>query len=241
MSASALPGSRDDWYLAGMMATTETEFVVEAGPERETGGTANLTTAVARLGRRRHPTVVGLRGMTGTRLAAWVLGAAVCGAWLASAAGITRQARVERAAPRPADAVQFDALAADVQAQAGRLRERLAEAPAPREVQRNPFRFAPRAPVNRPVRSSAPPPIDVPEPIAVADVREPALQLIGVAEKNTRDGLVRTAMIAGGYDELMMVTAGQRILGRYEVVAVGADAVELRDGDTGAIRRLIMR
>jgi hypothetical protein len=47
MSASALPGRRDDWYLAGMTATTETEPELKAGPEVETGGTANLTTTDA--------------------------------------------------------------------------------------------------------------------------------------------------------------------------------------------------
>jgi hypothetical protein len=75
----------------------------------------------------------------------------------------------------------------------------------------------------------------------VPEVREPSLQLIGVAENTTKDGLVRTAMIAGGYNELMMVVAGQRILGRYDIVAVGADAVELKDVQTGAIRRLILQ
>src|SRR5688500_13221809 len=44
MSARALPGNRDDSYLAGMMATTVTELGLTAGPEVETGGTANLTT-----------------------------------------------------------------------------------------------------------------------------------------------------------------------------------------------------
>jgi hypothetical protein len=48
-------------------------------------------------------------------------------------------------------------------------------------------------------------------------------------------------MIAGGHDELMMVTAGQRILGRYDVVAVSADGVELKDLQTGSARRLVLR
>jgi hypothetical protein len=78
-------------------------------------------------------------------------------------------------------------------------------------------------------------------PPAVLQIREPALQLIGVAETNTNDGPVRTALITGGHSELMMVTVGQRILSRYDVVAVAADAVELKDVDTGAIRRLILQ
>jgi len=177
--------------------------------------------------------------MTRGRLAALLLGAALCGAWLASAAGVPRQAREARAAPREPQAAQFDALATDMQAQAGRLRDRLAQAPAPRPSMRNPFRFAERsASAVRAPRAKAPawePPLIVP------GIREPALQLIGVAETRTTDGLVRTAMITGGHGELMMVTSGQRILGRYEVVAVGADAVELRDVDSGAVRRLILQ
>ena len=167
-----------------------------------------------------------------------LLGTAACSVWLASAANITRQAQEARTTPRQIEAAQFDALAADMQTQAGRLRERLAQAPAPREAVRNPFRFAERRPTAaRPRRalplSEAPP--------AVPEIREPALQLIGVAETHTKDGPVRTALITGGQSELMMVTAGQRILGRYDVVAVGADAVELKDLETGAVRRLILQ
>ena len=176
--------------------------------------------------------------MTGGRLAAMLLGTAACGAWLASAAGVSRQAQEARTTPRQIEAAQFDALAADMQTQAVRLRERLAQAPAPAEAIRNPFRFADRpavAPSARPLQ-----PVVEAAP-AVAEIREPALQLIGVAETNTKDGLVRTAMITGGHNELMMVTAGGRILGRYDVVAVGADAVELKDRETGAIRRLMLQ
>ena len=44
MSASALPGSRVEWYRAGMMATAVRRSE-EEGPGDETGGTANITTA----------------------------------------------------------------------------------------------------------------------------------------------------------------------------------------------------
>lgn len=177
--------------------------------------------------------------MNASRLAVWIVGAAVSGAWLASAAGITRQARVARAAPRPPETVQFDTLAAEVQAQAGRLRERLANAPAPSATDRNPFAFY----NERARRRATPSPVQVqpaPEPVVPA-VLEPALELIGVAETSGPGGPVRTAMITGGYDELIMVTAGQRILSRYDVISVGVDGVELKDIDTGATRRLVLR
>src|SRR5919107_4207892 len=44
ISASALPGSRVDSYLAGMMATAETGTLEWEGPVLDTGGTSNLTT-----------------------------------------------------------------------------------------------------------------------------------------------------------------------------------------------------
>jgi hypothetical protein len=177
--------------------------------------------------------------MSASRVAAWIIGAAVCGAWLASAAGVTRQARTVRTAPPAAEVVQLDALATDVQAQAGRLRERLANAPAPRLAERNPFRFSPR-PERRPAGAAADLPLP-PAPLPVPEIREPVLELVGVAESKKEEEVVRTAMITGGYGELMMVTAGQRILGRYDVVAVSDDAVDLKNLETGAIRRLILR
>jgi hypothetical protein len=178
--------------------------------------------------------------MSAPRVAAWIIGAAVCGAWLASAAGITRAPRTVRPSPRPPDVVQLDVLAADVQAQAGRLRERLAQAPAPNAAIRNPFRFSPspsqHARRPRLVERAAPAGLETPAPMP-----EPSLVLIGIAESVQPDGVVRTAMITGELGELMMVTAGQRILSRYDVVAVGADAVELKDVATGAARHLVLR
>ena len=35
--------------------------------------------------------------------------------------------------------------------------------------------------------------------------------------------------------------SGQRILGIYDVIAVGADAIELKHVATGAVRRLALR
>lgn len=177
--------------------------------------------------------------MKPSRLAAWIFGAAVCGAWLASAAGVARSPRPVRTTPRANTDVQLDALATDIQAQTGRLRQRLATAPAPQEIDRNPFTFSAR---QVPVRRAALPSEPAVVPAAVIpEVREPVLELIGVAEDRKDGAFVRTAMITGGHDELMMVGPGQRILGRYEVVAVRVDAVELKDLETGATRRLVLR
>ena len=177
--------------------------------------------------------------MNGSRLAVCLIGAAMCGAWLASAAGVARQSRVAPVRPPAPDAVQLDALAAEVQSQAERLRQKLASAPEPRAADRSPFSFD-SAPVVRRTPPRQPQVVALAEPIQ-PEIREPVLELIGIAESGQGEALVRTAMITGGHAELMMVTIGQRILGRYDVIAVGADAVELKDLESGATRRLILR
>lgn len=177
--------------------------------------------------------------MNPSRLALWLIGAAVCGAWFASAAGVTRQARQTAVAPRPADVVQLDALAVEVQSQAERLRHKLAAAPAPPPRSRNPFAFG-SSPGRVRMAAPRPAPVFEPEP-SVVEAREPAIELIGIAESTKGEELVRTAMLTSEFVDLIMVTAGQQILGRYEVISVTENAVELKDLETAAIRRLILR
>jgi hypothetical protein len=158
-------------------------------------------------------------------------------AWLASAASTSWQAVSEESA-RGTTGPATDILAVDVQAHATRLRERLASAPVPQLPHRNPFLFESRA---------LPPPRQIArrlEPVAIPEPQpapEPALSLIGIAEDRGPQGPIRTAMIANDADQLLMVTAGQTILGRYRVEAIGADAVELKDTGTGLVRRLALR
>lgn len=150
--------------------------------------------------------------------------------WLASAAGVVRSHPPRM--PRPsAESMQLDALVVNVQSQAARLRERLAAAPAPHPSTRNPFTFAepPREPVPRAA-------VRAPAIVAAEAVPELDLVLIGIAE----DGATRTAIIQSG-DELLMVTEGQTLRGRYRVGKVGADALELVEVETGAIRRLYLK
>ena len=175
--------------------------------------------------------------MSAPRLAAWIFGLAVCTAWLASAAGVGRYRPAPRPAPRPAMDAQLTELAADVQTQATRLRDRLAQAPAPSPQQRNPFSFSPRAiPVKAPARPAAATP-DLPP----APPSEPPLTLIGVAEMPGAAGPVRTAMVTTGSGDLIMVKAGEMLLGRYEVAAVAMDAVQLKNIASGAVRTLALR
>lgn len=180
--------------------------------------------------------------MSPSRTAAYLVAAVLFAAWLASAAGISRRPRINFVTSRPSSQVEgVEALAADVQSQAARLKQRIATAPAPQAPARNPFSFADPSPTPRPSRMQrraeaiGSPPLANPEP------PEPELTLLGVAEQQTPDGVVRTALLGGRGEELFMVVAGQNLAGRYRVVAVGADAVELKDELTGLTRRLTLK
>jgi hypothetical protein len=180
--------------------------------------------------------------MTPKKAAAYLTVAILLAAWFASAVSVSRQARAPRQPSASAsDEARLEALAADVQAQSSRLRERLAAAPRVQTPTRNPFMFRPReTPVpNRMVRAA----IMDPQPAAELEFepREPLLVLVGVAEEKTKEGLVRTAMISDEAEELHMAVQGQHLLGRYVVEAVSPDAVELKDITTGVIRRLALR
>jgi Tfp pilus assembly protein PilP len=169
--------------------------------------------------------------MKPTRAAAYVLGGMLLAAWLAAAAGV-RAPSIPALPDRSPEAVQLDDLASGVQAQALRLRQRLSSAPAPRATIRNPFEFVVLQP---PAAASDRKPIAAP-PLAVEGPPEPNLVLIGLAE----DGATRTAMIESG-DELVMATEGQTIVGRYRVVKVSVDGIELTDLVSGTTRRLFLR
>lgn len=177
--------------------------------------------------------------MNASRVAAWMFGAAVVGAWLASAAGVPRPGSASTTSERVVDPNPVDRLAADVQAQARRLRQRLDAAPAPQTPVRNPFAFSPRRqPVPRPARVVS---TSVDLPPAPVEPAEPFLDLVGIAEKRAGEGVVRTAMISDGSGDVIMATVGQRILGLYDVIAIGYDAIEFKHVVTGQTRRLALR
>jgi hypothetical protein len=67
------------------------------------------------------------------------------------------------------------------------------------------------------------------------------LSLIGIAEDQGPKGAVRTAIITGDADAVFVLVVGETLLDRYTVEAIGADAVELKDGVTNLTRRLALR
>jgi hypothetical protein len=177
--------------------------------------------------------------MSSRRAAAYIGGAVVLAAWLASAASAPMRSGEAAQSLQPVATIGTELLATDVQRQSARLRQRLATAPAPQEPRRNPFTFAerelPRSQTSLrrlaaalPVQDAEPPPL------------EPVLSLVGVAEQQSANGLVRTAILVGESDELYTVTAGQTLIDRYTVSAIGPDVVELKDSATGLTRRLAL-
>jgi hypothetical protein len=147
------------------------------------------------------------------------------------AAKASRPARQTRSA-RTRDVTLFDLNDA-----AARLQARLMTAPRPRAEARNPFEFG-QAPAPRlaPAVSVAP----VAAPAAPVEPLPPPFALTGVAERKTGETLERTAILTGD-NQIYFAKSGDRLLGRYDVTAVGVEAIELREIDGGRIIRLGLR
>jgi hypothetical protein len=196
--------------------------------------------------------------MTFTRAAAIVTGGALLVAWFAAAGSAPEQQVTPMRDPEQSTATSGPgSLAAEVEQQALRLRERLAQAPVPDVQPRNPFSFAP---VRAPRRMASAPAGMVHAATVMSDAPAvappPALVLMGIAEEPSFEGTHRTAVIAlrpaqgdpepsrgagGAGDELYMVMEGQLFADRYKVKTIGVDAVELEDTVTGGFRRLALR
>ena len=110
----------------------------------------------------------------------------------------------------------------------------------PQQPLRNPFAFRPApsaTPSPTPVRAVATEPATV-EPLIP---EEPRLELVGIAEKRTPEGSVRTAMIATESSDLLMTGIGGDVLGRYTIAAIDGDGVTLTEVATGRTRRLVLQ
>jgi hypothetical protein len=130
-------------------------------------------------------------------------------------------------APPPRDATTFD-----VHEAAERLHSRLDAAPRPQAPERNPFEFAaPSAP--RVTAASMP----TAAPLEPVGLPAPPFVLSGIAENKKDDATERTAILSGS-NQIYFAKAGDRVIGLYDVVAVGVDAIELRELASGQIVRL---
>jgi hypothetical protein len=177
--------------------------------------------------------------MTLRRATLYIGGGSLLVAWFSSAASVSLMRTPPRAfSEGQSVAAPTDGVADAVQAQARRLRHRLATAPLPQQPLRNPFAF-------RPAPSASPTPsrVRAVEPAAMEPVipEEPRLELVGIAEQRTPAGAVRTAMIATESNDLLMASVGAAVLGRYTVTLVDGDGVTLTEVATGRTRRLVLQ
>jgi hypothetical protein len=178
--------------------------------------------------------------MTLRRATLYVAGGTLLVAWFSSAASVSL-GRYPRRVPQVVDdGAPAQGLAASVQTQARRLKERLATAPLPQEPVRNPFAFRP-APETRAApspRAPVPVPTTAPVEMIVPDV---PLLLVGLAEHRNGEVLVQSAVITSNGDDVIMAEVGSVVVGRYTVTSIGSDAVEMKDASTGRIRRLVLQ
>jgi hypothetical protein len=186
--------------------------------------------------------------MNRTRIALLGFVAVLVAVWVSSAIVPPQPpARVPALAPRSArdthpasrTAASRDVTSFDLDEAAQRLRLRIDTAPSPRMPERNPFEFA-KAPAPR-VAPAAP--IAVSAPLLPVGPVPPPFTLTGVAEQQKDNNRTeRTAILsASNGSRIYYAKAGDVILGRYEVTAVGAEAIELRETDSGQIVRLGLR
>jgi hypothetical protein len=165
--------------------------------------------------------------------AAALSGMALVGVWWVSAAPPQSEPVPTTRATAPPTPVER--LAAEMRLRTDGLRDHGRVAPMP-TASRNPFKFDGERPPSAPARTPKPPPA----PAVPATPPEPELRLIGVAENQAGDAIERTAIISG-LGQLFLVKPGESVTSRYTVVAIGADAVELRDTGTGQPRRIGLR
>jgi hypothetical protein len=165
--------------------------------------------------------------------AAALSGIALVGVWWVGAA--PPQSEPVPTARTTAPPPPVERLATEMQLRTDGLRDHGRLAPIP-TGSRNPFRFAGEPPPSARLRAPKP----TPAPVVPVTPPEPELRLIGVAENQAGDAIERTAIISG-LGQLFLVKPGESVTSRYTVVAIGADAVELRDTETGQPRRIGLR
>ena len=179
--------------------------------------------------------------MISRQAAGFGVGGALLVAYLAAANMPSQGEPSREREARPAATAGSTSIAADVSAQAEKLRTRMAQAPTPDRNPRNPFAFGEaRRTVPLPERTVHAAVVETPAAEALPPPL-PVLTLMGIAEEASPSGPRRTAIIGGERDALFMVTEGQLVIDRYKVTKIGADAVELEDIFSHAFRRLAMR
>jgi hypothetical protein len=177
--------------------------------------------------------------MFNARVAAIVVGVMLVALWVSAAAGACAVRRTPASGSSAASAEGTSPAlgAASALRQTGRLAP--GASPGLPAARRNLFRFrdeSPTPPAPTPPSPAAlfAAPASAPDPGGDAP---PAASLLGIAERRQGDVTVRTAVIAAAGD-LWLVADGGVVAGRYTVVRIAAESVELRDTASGATQRL---
>lgn len=169
--------------------------------------------------------------MNASQAAVMVVGVNLIALWAAAAAGGRLAPRASAAMPpRTADQAVEQARTS-LAAAAGRLEAHARSLDRMTAPMRDPFRFGRRAPLaarEAAHRRAVEPTVEAPGASAAAPVSWPGLRLVGMAESRDGETVVRTAILRAGSD-LVLAVLGTRVGGRYEVVAMSADTVELED------------
>jgi hypothetical protein len=105
-----------------------------------------------------------------------------------------------------------------------------AERPAPEESERNVFRFKPKAPPPPPASTMPSTPIQTAPPVAAAPAGPPppppiTLKFIGVMEQPGTK--VKIAVLSDGQGPPMFGSEGGTVAGRYRVLKIGVESIEL--------------
>lgn len=179
----------------------------------------------------------------GSRAVLFVAGAGLAAVWLAAAADRQPAPRISSAERRDASLERAEHLADEIQAQASRLRTRLAAAPQPTVSARNPFTLSARRDAERRLSAASVEPA-LEGAFAAAAPEPPPIALSGIAEEagaaENSSAPVRIAVIEG-YGDVFLVKVGETIASRYQVTAIGADTAEVKDLLNGRTIRLGLR
>jgi hypothetical protein len=134
----------------------------------------------------------------------------------ASTAGF-RDAPVDAGLPERADA----------------LRKRLASPPPPTPMRRNPFGFETTGAGGARAAGGT-------SETAAAQTPRPPMELAGIAEETGNGHPNRTAVISAG-GQVIFAKEGDRVLSRFLVVRIAADAVYLKDNEGGGEFSLVLK
>jgi len=126
-----------------------------------------------------------------------------------------------------------------IQGQAGRLRAYLTGAPPLALATRNPFRFRGR-PEAQPEIRGARAALTAARSGVPGSIARPELALAGLAEDPSPSGPIRTAIISG-MGQLFLVKEGEGFGGRFQVVRIGTNAVEVLDQREGSTFSLVLK